>query len=1524
LYVSGSAQRSVPNADFANPLVAVVVDANGNPVANESVTFIAPASGPSASLGGSGTNATNVLTDSGGYARLSALTANAQSGNYIVTTTYGAGSVNYSIANGLWYVVSAADGGNDANVCNSIAAPCATINGVLAKPDFYAGDVIHMARGSYPAPDVDVVLSKNMSVRGGWDLGFLSQTGVSILDFTAYPTRTTTVYWDATVSLEKIGLLKTQLLNNGHLYFDSGSILNGKGVRNFGQVSFQNATIAGNTSTTVYPFGSYGGGLYSRGVTRFVNSTISGNSATQGGGIYGLTVLINTIVAGNTATQSGPDCHGDMVSMGNNIIGDLGVKGTFGYPCRSDWSGTDWLGVSTDPIPASLIMGNLQQDGLTGQWHFPLKLGSYAIDAVNTVTTGGGSNACPAMDQLGVTRPQGQYCDIGAVEYQFNYHPPENLLATYDAGNTTTLPGTQVCSGNDATCAGGDAHETAAHANAFSTYQWYQTWYGRDSIDGNGLQINSAVHYGSGYQNAFWNGQMMVYGDGYGFPLADDVVAHELTHGVTQYESNLFYWYQSGAINESFSDLWGEAVDQANGLGNDSSAVKWLIGEDVTGLGAIRNMQNPPLKNQPDSMTSTKSCKGGSCLTTDNGGVHTNSGVNNKAVYLMVEGGTFNTKIVSPLGWNKVLAIYYEAQTNLLTSGSDYLDLYNALYQACQNKIGTSGIILADCQEVRDATDAVKMNAQPALNFNPDADYCSSGTSKLQDLYVEDFETDTSNWTFTFVPNINVLPSESAWGLSSANTASGNFSLWADDGYAEADSVAAMNTGVTLPANSKPFLHFAHAYNFDAVYFYYYDGGVLEYSTDGGVTWLDAKPLYSAGQNYKGTLTRGYGNPLEARSAFVGDSHGYVDSRYKLESLAGQTVRFRWRMGTDQAYYVTGWYVDDVRIYTCVGVPSVPMLSAPALNALVTDYTPVFDWSDSTPASDLHHYDLQLAIDSAFTTGVVNFTNIPTSTYTPLANLTPNTKYYWRVRSVNAAGGASAWTASRYFRSALLPPVAQTPGVDVPALAPNLHTRRPTFTWDAVPGATGYTVEVSTATTFATKVVNATTSATSYTHTLDLAANTVYYWRVKANGTNGPSLYSSPLRTFLTGNPPPAPSLSAPASNALLTDYTPTFDWSDTAPAGGYYELQLATDSAFTIGVVNISNILTSTYTPLAEINPNTKYYWRVRAYNSDTDASAWSASRYFRSALLPPVAQTPGVDFPALAPNLHTRRPTLTWDAVPGATTYTVEVSTAITFATKVVNATTSATSYTHTLDLAANTIYYWRVKTNGTNGPSLYSSPLKTFSTGNPPSVPTLAAPAANALLTSTTPLLNWNNSTVPAGAPAFHEYEVQVASDSLFNSVVETVHVSGIANSETVTPALLNGATYYWRVRSVNVGADAIGGNADDDFSGWSLSRSFRIAYAAPVLNLPLDGAINVALKPTFTWTAIPGATSYNLQVSKTDTFAVLIVTKTINAPVTSYVHTLNLVANTKYYWRVRANGAYGPGFWQSPVFSFTTAP
>jgi hypothetical protein len=339
--------------------------------------------------------------------------------------------------------------------------------------------------------------------------------------------------------------------------------------------------------------------------------------------------------------------------------------------------------------------------------------------------------------------------------------------------------------------------------------------------------------------------------------------------------------------------------------------VKWLIGEDVTGLGAIRSMSKPSTYGDPDSMESVLYCKSGACLN-DNGGVHTNSGVNNKAAYLMVNGGTFGGKTVPALGWLKVLTIYYEAQTNLLTSGADYLDLYNSLYQACTNKIGSNGITNANCTAVRNATLAVKMEQQPATDFNPDVPYCPTGTSRVAlDLFYENFETGTDGWT------IRKLSGLSAWGLSGENARKGLVSLWADDSYEKIDAYAATK-GIILPVGSKPYLHFSHTFKFETVNTSYFDGGVLEYSINNGRTWIDASALFSAGKGYAGKLVSGYGNPLQGRSAFVGDSHGFVDSRYNLSSFAGKIIRFRWRIGTDTAGSVLGWYVDNVRVYRCV------------------------------------------------------------------------------------------------------------------------------------------------------------------------------------------------------------------------------------------------------------------------------------------------------------------------------------------------------------------------------------------------------------------------------------------------------------------------------------------------------------------------------------------------------------------------------------------------------------------------------
>lgn len=169
----------------------------------------------------------------------------------------------------------------------------------------------------------------------------------------------------------------------------------------------------------------------------------------------------------------------------------------------------------------------------------------------------------------------------------------------------------------------------------------------------------------------------MFFGQGYAL---DDVTAHEMTHGVTEAESNLIYFNESGAINESMSDIFGEFVDLTNTGGNDSPSVRWQIGEDLPN-GYIRSMSNPPVNRGPDWRGSSFYYVGSG----DSGGVHRNSGVNNKLCYLLTDGATFRGYTVTGLGINLVAALYYEANVNLLIRSSGWADLANALKQAAIN-----------------------------------------------------------------------------------------------------------------------------------------------------------------------------------------------------------------------------------------------------------------------------------------------------------------------------------------------------------------------------------------------------------------------------------------------------------------------------------------------------------------------------------------------------------------------------------------------------------------------------------------------------------------------------------------------------------------------------------------------------------------------------------------------------------------------------------------------------------------------
>lgn len=283
----------------------------------------------------------------------------------------------------------------------------------------------------------------------------------------------------------------------------------------------------------------------------------------------------------------------------------------------------------------------------------------------------------------------------GELVYQYPLHFPVLSRIVYDANSTSawTLvrPEGQLPSGI--------ADVDNVYDFLGDTYNFYFNRHGRDSIDGQGLPLIAIARYCDPGKNpgeyqcppkglASWMPRIgaMRYGPGF---AVDDVTGHELTHAVTDYESNLVYLNDAGAINESFSDIWGEFIDLTNGRGNDTASVRWLIGED-TPYGALRSMKDPPAigaTGSPDRLNSPLYWPSVSIGTdeNDNGGVHFNSGVNNKLCYLLTDGDEFNGQTVTGMGINRVAALYYEVQTNLLTSVANYTDLYNALLQAAIN-----------------------------------------------------------------------------------------------------------------------------------------------------------------------------------------------------------------------------------------------------------------------------------------------------------------------------------------------------------------------------------------------------------------------------------------------------------------------------------------------------------------------------------------------------------------------------------------------------------------------------------------------------------------------------------------------------------------------------------------------------------------------------------------------------------------------------------------------------------------------
>ena len=317
--------------------------------------------------------------------------------------------------------------------------------------------------------------------------------------------------------------------------------------------------------------------------------------------------------------------------------------------------------------------------------------------------TGGTDAVGSGKGVLGDTKSLNTY--LSSSTYYLQDRTRGKGIFTYDGSNRTRLPGSLWADSDNLFNASYDAAAVDAHYYAGTTYDYYKNTHNRNSYDGNGAALKSTVHYGRNYNNAFWNGQQMVYGDGDGSTFVSlsgglDVIAHELTHAVTDTTADLIYQNESGAINESMSDIFGTLVEYDANNNPD-----WEIGEDIytpnKSGDALRSMSDPAKYGDPDHYSVRYTG------TQDNGGVHINSGIGNKAAYLLSQGGTHYGVKVTGIGTAKTGKIYYRALTQYLTPSSNYSQLRSAAVQAATDLYGAGS---AEVASVNAAYNAVGVN----------------------------------------------------------------------------------------------------------------------------------------------------------------------------------------------------------------------------------------------------------------------------------------------------------------------------------------------------------------------------------------------------------------------------------------------------------------------------------------------------------------------------------------------------------------------------------------------------------------------------------------------------------------------------------------------------------------------------------------------------------------------------------------------------------------------------------------------
>ncbi|MEM1270812.1 MAG: fibronectin type III domain-containing protein, partial [Bacteroidota bacterium] len=670
-----------------------------------------------------------------------------------------------------------------------------------------------------------------------------------------------------------------------------------------------------------------------------------------------------------------------------------------------------------------------------------------------------------------------------------------------------------------------------------------------------------------------------------------------------------------------------------------------------------------------------------------------------------------------------------------------------------------------------------------------------------------------------------------------------------------------------------------------------------QFTTNSG---LPGRPVLLGPENDASLLSPG---DLQLSWEAVGDATGYffevsTSSRFEFSIANGQTsetdvrveglrfgTEYFWRIQAANSFGIGSWSTVR-RFVTEPGGSAQVVLESPTDGASDVRLPVEFTWGAVDGAGS---YQIQVSEQANFLTTVVDEASL-TGTVYEAEGLAPNQTYYWRVRASNA--GANNWSESRRLVTGTARPARvslQSPEQDATEVS-----IRPTLRWNAADGAETYRIQVATDEAFAQRVADESGLTGRSFDAGVLAYGSRYYWRVRAVNAFGNGAWST-AQFFLTERGGATQvQLASPENGADGAGIAPTLSW---AAVDGAETYRVEVSSANDFTAIVFDEPATSETSVVADgLEPNTTYYWRVRASNAGS--FNWSETRRFETgravpaqvALVSPRQDSVGVGTTAL----------FSWTPVFNATSYVVQISNDADFIDLFIFKPGVEETALEQAGMLNGKQYYWRVQAANSFGVGAWSE-VRFFQTerGGPAQVQP-AFPEDGAEVEGTSVSLHWR----PVAEA--ESYRLQVSTTPDFATAL--LDRSSVEDTTFQTPALDPMATYYWRVRASN--AEAF---------NWSPTFAFTTgigSLAAPGLVAPADRAVDVPSTPEFVWRSVPGATSYRLDVSTSTAFTDLILQ--VGVSDTTYVPPAFALGQT-YYWRVTARNATRQGI--SDIFQFT---